>query len=448
METSPEGPLELHTWGPAFGLPSFDAQCIAAIGYLTQTVPAERWVLIPSNSSRSSTTSSSLETNRNQSLPALRNGANWISGFSNIVEYLREFSQGDWDLDAGLNSQRKADCIAFSSFLESQGQPLLDLSLFVSSDNYTGLTRAELSRLFPWPIQYITPPALRSSAKARSAHLGLSALDIDSAEAEADKHDQQRTRSQIPPSLLRQPRETVSNLLGQPQHASKIRLDALTTNWLDPLHDLLGQKRYLLSESSLSSLDCLAFAYLALAVYPDVPQSWLRETLRSRFRRLEQYTQNLRAELFGDDEHQHSLPWQTPAHLGVLRIATALGSTALESLPIPKHLLDSSSTSPLQTLTLTTTAAAAALLSYMLYTSPPSAFTPTYARDVTFYPPSLQSSAHAQSFQGRGEHGVPEQDAKLQTLGEAGAALSFLADQMDREVDSQRETERNRSAAR
>lgn len=43
--------LELHTWGPAFGLPSIDPQCLATIAYfslaLSSSSSKEEWVLIP-----------------------------------------------------------------------------------------------------------------------------------------------------------------------------------------------------------------------------------------------------------------------------------------------------------------------------------------------------------------------------------------------------------------
>lgn len=38
--------LQLHVWGPAFGLPSIDAECIAAIAYLNRIVPHSEWKLI------------------------------------------------------------------------------------------------------------------------------------------------------------------------------------------------------------------------------------------------------------------------------------------------------------------------------------------------------------------------------------------------------------------
>lgn len=41
--------LELYIWGPAFGLPSIDPECLAALSYLGHAVPQEDWSLIASN---------------------------------------------------------------------------------------------------------------------------------------------------------------------------------------------------------------------------------------------------------------------------------------------------------------------------------------------------------------------------------------------------------------
>lgn len=51
--------LELHVWGPAFGLPSIDAQCLAAIACLQQVVPRGEWHLMASSNPALSPTSNS-----------------------------------------------------------------------------------------------------------------------------------------------------------------------------------------------------------------------------------------------------------------------------------------------------------------------------------------------------------------------------------------------------
>ncbi|KAI4269070.1 MAG: hypothetical protein L6R38_007609 [Xanthoria sp. 2 TBL-2021] len=95
--------LQLHVWGPAFGLPSIDPQCLAAIAYMSQAVPQPKWKLIASSDPTLSPT---------RELPALRDDSIWIGGFQNIVAHLLEKSKGQWDLDRDCTSQDRADISA------------------------------------------------------------------------------------------------------------------------------------------------------------------------------------------------------------------------------------------------------------------------------------------------------------------------------------------------
>jgi hypothetical protein len=85
--------------------------------------------------------------------------------------------------------------------------------------------------------------------------------------------------------------------LDQARHAQKIRLDALMTAALEPLHELLGEKAYLLSDERPSSLDCAAFACLTLGLLPDVPQPWFAQTMRTKFGRLCRYVDRMHRSL-------------------------------------------------------------------------------------------------------------------------------------------------------
>ena len=38
--------LELHIWGPAFGLPSIEAECIATVAYCQQVIAKGQWALV------------------------------------------------------------------------------------------------------------------------------------------------------------------------------------------------------------------------------------------------------------------------------------------------------------------------------------------------------------------------------------------------------------------
>jgi sorting and assembly machinery component 37 len=45
-------------------------------------------------------------------LPAVKNGTTLVSRFRNIVDYLRQYSNGAWDLDRDLSGFDRADNIA------------------------------------------------------------------------------------------------------------------------------------------------------------------------------------------------------------------------------------------------------------------------------------------------------------------------------------------------
>ena len=253
----------------------------------------------------------------------------------------------------------------FSSFVEAHGQPLLDLSLYVSSQNYTSATRPAYSSILSWPAQWIVPPDRRAAAKLRTRHLGLSSLDVDTPSSDnASSKSKTGTTpgsDQIPPSLRTRPRETPTSLLSAPQAASNIRLHALTDTFLRPLQDLLGTKRYFFSSSDrrkAGSLDCLTFGYLALALYPDLPQPWLADILRDRYGRLCGYVHDLRASFFGGPvsvqdalldaaavtteqdrrSERHILPFVAPSTGSLLDISALLLTNVLDSVPVLSQL--------------------------------------------------------------------------------------------------------------
>ena len=250
--------------------------------------------------------------------------------------------------------------------VEANGRSLLDISLFVSSRNYETVTRPLYSTILPWPIQYFAPPKLRSAAKARTEHLGLSALDVDSpnergtSQAPPSAAISAAAAAQIPQSLKR-PKETVTTLLTQPVHASQFRLDALMTSVLEPLQELLGEKRFFFSNKQISSLDCLVLGYLALFLYPDLPQSWLADTMRSKYTKLCGYVDDLRGRFLGcpitihdfrianpksnlqgqegnRTLHYTVLPWVAPEKRGFSQVGGLILENIIDSLPLAKHL--------------------------------------------------------------------------------------------------------------
>lgn len=111
--------LELYIWGPAFGLPSIDAQCLATVAYFIHCLPPTEWRLISSGPLVGPAGMKSILLNPFQrliedadELPALRVDSTWICGFRGVVTFLREHSFGRWDLDEHLNKKQRADSLA------------------------------------------------------------------------------------------------------------------------------------------------------------------------------------------------------------------------------------------------------------------------------------------------------------------------------------------------
>lgn len=165
--------------------------------------------------------------------------------------------------------------------------------------------------------------------------MGLSSLDVDtSAEEEfapgrgtaSSEYEAAKRAAGIPTES--QPRSLnigrgrgLGGLLGGQVYAARFRLDALSAELLDPLSDLLGKNKYLFRGDQPSSLDCLAFGYLSLLIYPPVPQAWLRETIRAKYPRIGAYVHRLHRDLFHEEEVSPADIWAVST--GKSNIATS-----------------------------------------------------------------------------------------------------------------------------
>ncbi|KAJ5274121.1 hypothetical protein N7478_009246 [Penicillium angulare] len=331
--------LQLHVWGPAFGLPSIDAQCLATIAYCSTALPKDSWELVASSDPSVSPTGE---------LPALQNRSVWVSRFRNIVDYLRKYSNKELDLDRDVDESDRADSIAFSSFIESRGQALIDLSLYVSSQNYYQNTSPAYGSLLQWPNQWILPPKLHSAAKTRTAHLGLSSLDLQAMEDQRQReHSAAVAAGHIPRNFIQRPRQTVSGLLGRTAQSNHFRIDALTSEFFEPLEAMLGEKDFLLAsnEPAPSSLDCVALGYLSLALIPDLTNTWLHDAFRTKAPRLSAYTERRRRRCFGDVPVEveqafssgltspSALPWRAPGRISITAVGSTLLATLADSTP-------------------------------------------------------------------------------------------------------------------
>ncbi|EFE44387.1 mitochondrial import receptor subunit (Tom37), putative [Trichophyton verrucosum HKI 0517] len=248
-----------------------------------------------------------------------------------------------------MDERETADCIAFSSFIECYGQPLVDLSLYVSSENYYAITSPAYGSLLQWPNQWILPPRLRSRAKARTEHLGLSHLDLDATEErQKEQQDGRQTLSasgQIPKSLATKSQETISGLLSKSSQQSRIRLDGLTEEFVNPLEELLDGKGYLLNDDMPCSLDCVALGYLSLAIFPETPSPWLREGVHKYSPQLVRYFEKLQLKCYGGKVESvdtgrtaTTLPWQESEPASIAGIGLSIAESLADAIPIVRDI--------------------------------------------------------------------------------------------------------------
>ncbi|KAI5809842.1 hypothetical protein DFH27DRAFT_649370 [Peziza echinospora] len=107
--------IELHIWGPGFGLPSMDPECLAAVAYMQsldrtmvhdqQDAYGEKlqkqkwWCIVPSSNPLLSPS---------HTLPCIHDTRHhfWVGGgYTGMVEYLAQVSRGAWDLDGVLRGE-------------------------------------------------------------------------------------------------------------------------------------------------------------------------------------------------------------------------------------------------------------------------------------------------------------------------------------------------------
>lgn len=201
-----------------------------------------------------------------------------------------------------LSDNQIADIRAWSDFIRAKGQPLLDLYLYVSSENFYEATKPAWARNLPWFAKSIIPSQRRTIAKERTAYLGISSLDMEDDEENMvmNQGDQSlfnagrslsaKAQSISATTSLLGRNGTIRNLLRQPEHSDTFRLNALTDQFCQPLQEQLGDKSWLIHrDDDPWSIDCLALGYLGLMLHADVPKRWLATAIKTRYPQLVRY---------------------------------------------------------------------------------------------------------------------------------------------------------------
>ncbi|KAK6521274.1 hypothetical protein TWF506_001498 [Arthrobotrys conoides] len=276
-------PIELHVWNRAFGLPSLDPECLAAIAFLSSAIPQDLWVLVESNNASVSP---------NGSLPALKDGPQWIGGFDAIVSYLNSKSAGGSDIDRDLTASQKAQSIAYRSFIRKTCLPIISLSLYVTNKNWINVTRPLYSTFLQFPIQYEIPHAHHAQAVSLTAHLTSLIRDIAAEDS----------RPLQPISTAFAGITAITDKSDKPQEKEKIttriRLGNLLADFLDPIKEKLAGQEYFFGGASPTTIDCLLVGYISLLLVPNLPSPWAEEILRKEFSDIVGYTDSLKLTYF------------------------------------------------------------------------------------------------------------------------------------------------------
>jgi sorting and assembly machinery component 37 len=174
----------------------------------------------------------------------------------------------------------------------------------MTSENYYSTTRPAYTAFLPLYANYIIPPSHHKAAESRTAHLDLVGLLAPVEDDGSSKSITASTGGADPTAAfsekigLGRKRDVLS-------HAQKrIRLESIMAKFLDPLNDLLGTKRYFMSNTLPSSLDALALGYLCLVVEVKVPDSWAADILRDKYPNIAAWLKRETPHIFGNQPNR------------------------------------------------------------------------------------------------------------------------------------------------
>ncbi|KAH6657315.1 outer mitochondrial membrane transport complex protein-domain-containing protein [Truncatella angustata] len=318
--------LELHIWGSAFGLPSIDPECLAALSYLGHAVPQEDWSLVASNDASVSP---------DHILPALHHEGTWTSGYTNIVSYLGQRNPV-WSIDGTLSKTQQADTLAYSSYILSRGSALVAFSLYVSPSAWVDLTRPAYSSLLPFPLTWTVPLKIRSAAIAKTEHLGLNHLAADVDPEDGSSESNKTTAPITSTGFLRLPiKPTVSESMA-PEQLAAIRLKSISEDFFSVLGEVRGGNRYFFRRDTPSSLDFLALGVLEL-LRVKTPHPFMKNCMeRSQAGQLlEDFLHLMHTEPIiweAGNPGQH-LPWASPSPRGALGTLGQFTENVVQNVP-------------------------------------------------------------------------------------------------------------------
>jgi sorting and assembly machinery component 37 len=176
---------------------------------------------------------------------------------------------------------------------------------------------------------------IRSEAIKRAEHLGLAELDTDF-DPNSGLH-LTAGRDALPETFRRHiPLMTKKTIRDEmtPEQATAIRLFGLTEDCFTVLDELMQGKdenhpRFF-ADATVTSLDCLAFGYLALMQKPSVPRAFLKDWLESKTPRLHKFIDSM---LINCITERGDLPWVAPSPTSALSFSSRILDSVMRHLP-------------------------------------------------------------------------------------------------------------------
>jgi sorting and assembly machinery component 37 len=169
--------FQLHVWGHEDNLAIIDAECLAAVWYLSLVLPADAFEIV---------TSSNVNLSNSGQLPSLHiTGDERYSGYLEIIRYLNSHGH---DLDGSLDAEARAINNGLLFYIQENLQKITDYTLFLNKDNFEKYSRGIFGNYLPFPMQYNTPIHFRSLAKDKCSSIGLTVEDKTEVEEEMLKN--------------------------------------------------------------------------------------------------------------------------------------------------------------------------------------------------------------------------------------------------------------------
>jgi hypothetical protein len=141
------------------------------------------------------------------------------------------------------------------------------------------------------------PPAQRKLALSRTEHLGLDHV-LKSSSDDDDGERQVRIQSNSFASNL--PNQLNLSKWRNELSASqkRLRLEKAISKSISPLAELLGRKKFFMSDSHASILDAVVLGYYGLIFNVKVPDEWAATVIQHKYPELANWLKNTTAEVF------------------------------------------------------------------------------------------------------------------------------------------------------